>query len=131
MADDTTASIITLHQPPPKRAKTPAERAKAYRQRKKAKVPALPVAAQVPTTVSEPDNVAPVTPVPLPAVALGVVTPSRFVTQSRLRIAPILLTASAFALAGVGMIMNGWFARSLGSSDFADTFSSPLAWPPI
>ena len=62
MADDTTASIIPLHQPPPKPAKTPAERAKAYRQRKKAKAPALPVAAQVPTTVSEPDNVAPVTP---------------------------------------------------------------------
>ncbi len=111
MADDTTASIITLHQPPPKPAKTSAERAKAYRQRKKARAPALPVAA----TVSEPDNVAPVTPVPPPAVA----TPSRFVTPSRLRIAPILLTASAFALAGVGMTMNGWFARTLGSSDIA------------
>ncbi len=53
MADDTTASIITFHQPPPKQAKTPAERAKAYRQRKKAKAPALPVAAQVSTTPSE------------------------------------------------------------------------------
>jgi hypothetical protein len=35
MADDTSASIITLHQP--KRPKTPAERARAYRERKKGK----------------------------------------------------------------------------------------------
>jgi len=112
MADDTTASIITLQQPRPKRAKTPAERAKAYRRRKKASVPALPVAAQV-STPSEPENVTPVTPMPPPTVAL------RGVTPSRPRVAPILLTASALALAGVGMTMNGWFARSLGSSDIA------------
>ena len=36
MADDTSASVITLHQPRPKKAKTPAERAAAYRARKKA-----------------------------------------------------------------------------------------------
>jgi hypothetical protein len=30
-----------------------------------------------------------------------------------------MLKASAFALAGVGITMNGWFARSLGSSDVA------------
>ena len=35
MADDASASIITLHQPRPKKAKTAAERAKAYRQRKR------------------------------------------------------------------------------------------------
>ena len=35
MADETTASVIPLHQVPPKRkAKTAAERAKAYRRRK-------------------------------------------------------------------------------------------------
>jgi hypothetical protein len=112
MTDDT-ASIITLHQPQTKRAKTPAERSKAYRQRKKASVPALPVTAQVSTTVSECDKVAPATPVPPSTIASGAVTPSRA------RVAPILLTASAFTLAGVGMTMNGWFARSLGSSDFA------------
>ena len=59
MADDTSASIITLHQPRPKKAtKTAAERAREYRQRKKAEksvaVPDLPVAASVPTTVSTP-----------------------------------------------------------------------------
>jgi hypothetical protein len=94
MADETAASIITLHQPQTKRAKTPAERSKAYRQRKKASVPALPVTAQVSTTVSESGKVAPVTPVPPATVASGAVTPSRP------RVAPILLTASAFALAG-------------------------------
>jgi hypothetical protein len=73
----------------------------------------LPVAAQVSTTLSEFEKVTPVTEVPPPTVALRAVTPSR------LRVAPILLTASAFALAGVGMTMNGWFARSLGSSDIA------------
>jgi len=35
------------------------------------------------------------------------------------RITPILLSAAALALAGVGITMNGWFARSLGSSDVA------------
>lgn len=113
MADDTTASIITLQQPRPKRAKSPAERAKAYRQRKNASVPALPVAAQVTTTLSESDMVTPVAPVPPPTVALCAVTPSRP------RVAAILLMASALALAGVGMTMNGWFAQSLGSSDIA------------
>ena len=111
MADDTTASIITLHQPRPKRSKTPAERAKSYRKRKKASVPALPVAAQVSTTFSESDKVAAVNPAPPPTVDL--------VPPSRPRVAPILLTAAALALAGVGITTNGWFARSLGSSDIA------------
>ena len=31
MADHDSASIVTLHQPQPARAKTPAERSKAYR----------------------------------------------------------------------------------------------------
>ena len=109
MADDTTASIITLHQPRPKRSKTPAERAKSYRKRKKASVPALPVAAQVSTTFSESDKVAAVKPAP----TVDLVPPSRP------RVAPILLTAAALALAGVGITTNGWFARSLGSSDIA------------
>ncbi|HTO65292.1 MAG TPA: hypothetical protein VMM15_29040 [Bradyrhizobium sp.] len=33
--------------------------------------------------------------------------------------APVLLSIAALALAGVGITMNGWFARSLGSSDIA------------
>lgn len=35
MADDISASVITLHQPGPTKAKTGAERARAFRQRKK------------------------------------------------------------------------------------------------
>ena len=113
MADDTTASVITLHQPRPKRTKTPAERAKSYRQRKKASVAASKGAAPATAIVTEPDKVASVILAPPPAAALPAVAPSRP------RAAPILLAASALALAGVGMTMNGWFARSLGSSDIA------------
>ena len=119
MADDTSASIITLHQPRPKKAtKTPAERAREYRQRKKAEksvtVPDLPVPAPVPVPASVPATVStPVTPLPPPTVTLRAITPSR---RSA---APILLTVAALALAVVGMTMNGWFARSLGSTDTA------------
>jgi hypothetical protein len=119
LADDTSASIITLHQPRPKKAtKTAAERAREYRQRKKAEksvaapdlpVPASPVPASVPATVSTP-----VTPLPSPTVAFRSVTP-----PSRRHAAPVLLTVAALALAVVGMTMNGWFARSLGSTDTA------------
>ena len=125
MADDTSASIITLHQPRPKKAtKTAAERAREYRQRKKAEksvaVPDLPVAASVPTTVSTPVAASvpatvstPVTPLPPPTATSGAITPSR---RSAV---PLLLTIAALALAVVGMTMNGWFARSLGSTDTA------------
>jgi hypothetical protein len=108
MADDTSASIITLHQPRPKKAKTPRERAKAYRDRKKAAAPALPV--PVPTSAAV---LTPVTPLPPPTITSPALTPPR------LRVAPILLTMAALALAAVGMTMNGWFARSLGSTDTA------------
>src|SRR5216683_289234 len=92
MADDTSASIITLHQPRPKKTtKTPAERAREYRQRKKAEksvtVPDLPVPASVPATVSTP-----VTPLPPPTVALRAITPSR---RSA---APLLLTVAALVM---------------------------------
>jgi len=67
MADETLASVIPLHKP--KKAKTGAERARAYRQRKKASVPA--VAARVATTLSESGKVTPVTPVTPPTIASG------------------------------------------------------------
>jgi hypothetical protein len=41
------------------------------------------------------------------------------VTPSRRHATPLLLTIAALALAVVGMTMNGWFARSLGSTDIA------------
>jgi len=101
MADDTSASVITLHQPRPK---TAAERARAYRQRKRANLPAV-----IPAPVSV---ATPVTPRPPETVTFSV-TPSRHHT------APMLLTVAALALAVVGMTMNGWFARSLGSTETA------------
>ena len=118
MADDTFASVIALHQP--KRAKTPAQRARAHRPRKPRKAKAAPA----PDTEPQSETLipadfssetfafaeAPVT--PSPTVRSRGVTPPH-------RVASILLAAAAFALAGVGVTTNGWFARSLGSSDIA------------
>ena len=100
MATQDTASIHSLHQP--KRPKTPAERAKAYRDRKRAK-------AATPSTENVKRQVA------TPAPEVSRVTP---VTASR-HLAGMALTVAAFALAAVGVTMNGWFARSLGSTDIA------------
>jgi len=160
MLDDSTASIVLLHQS--RRPKTAAERQRAYRQRKRqqrqiapAAVPpevlpkdlsvmtavALPVTANV-TPVAPADalpvttDVAPVapaaalpvtvnvTPVTL-AAALPVTANVTPVTESHSHVTggrPISshgLTAAALALVGVGVTMNGWFARSLGSTDLA------------
>jgi hypothetical protein len=106
MADDTSASIITLHQP--KRPKTPAERARAYRERKKGK------SLQVPTehAVGVPSMFAPLTPLPSQAVTLRHVTA---VTPSRFKPNNLLLLVAALGLAGVGTVQNGWFAQSMGA----------------
>jgi hypothetical protein len=124
MADETIASIIPLHQP--KKAKTGAQRARAYRQRKRqeAKAAASPI-KEAPSSESlipegfssadsafaEPPFVSPPT-VTLRAVARDEYAPSRSIST-------ILLRAAAVTLAAVGIAMNGWFARSLGSSDAA------------
>src|SRR5258708_4305294 len=121
MADETIASIIPLQ---PKNAKTGAQRARAYRQRKrqKAKAAASPESPSseslIPEGFSSADSAfaePPSTPYPtvtLRAVARDGNAPSRSISS-------ILLRAAALALAGVGIAMNGWFARSLGSSDAA------------
>jgi hypothetical protein len=119
MADDAIASIIALHQP--KRAKTPAQRARAYRPRKprKAKPAPAPDAESqfseslIPADFSSENFALAETAVtPPPTVEVRGVTPPH-------RVASILLAAAAFALAAVGVTTNGWFARSLGSSDTA------------
>lgn len=100
MAADNSASITYLHQP--KRPLTQAERAKRYRLRKKVQ--------------SGPnDEIKPAILV-TPAVTPAVTSP---VTPSRRSIPSMLLALAAFGLAIVGVTMNGWFARSLGSSDIA------------
>jgi hypothetical protein len=125
MADETTASVIPLHQvPPKKKAGTGTERAKAYRPRKRRKAEATPSADADPSSemLIPPEFLladsaiaeAPVTQPPtatLPSVEPGAPT--------RRQVAPILLSTAALALAAVGITINGWFARSLGSSDMA------------
>lgn len=102
MTDDLSASVIQLHRPLKKAAKTPAERARDYRDRKK----------QAPTAAG-----AKLLPVTAAVTVTGPVT-SRAITPSR-PVASILLTGAALVMAIVGVTMNGWFARSLGSSDIA------------
>jgi hypothetical protein len=116
MTDESVASIIPLHKP--KKAKSGAERSRAYRQRKRKKAKAaaspnyepqsselmIPEAfSSAASTAAEPALTPP------PSVTVG---PSRNISR-------ILLMGAVLALAGVGIAMNGWFARSLGASDTA------------
>jgi hypothetical protein len=140
MADDTTASVIPLHQVPlKKKDRTGAQRAKASRPRKKQKAMATAAAESEPASSESlipPEFLAadgamvepPVTqPVTEPARQDDPVTRSRAVTSalvepvtlSRPRLAPAILSIAAFALGAVGITINGWFARSLGASDAA------------
>jgi hypothetical protein len=125
MADETTASVIPLHQvPPKKKAGTGTERAKAYRPRKRRKPEATASADADPSseTLIPPefllaDSAIAEPPVTQPqTVTLPLAEPA---TPSRRQVAPILLSTAALALAAVGITINGWFARSLGSSDMA------------
>ena len=117
-ADETIASIIPLHKP--KRAKTAAERSRDYRERKrkKGKAAAAPndripsFESLSPESSSAPDR--PVTPPPIVTVR----DVARKDGRSR-NISRSLLLAAALALAVVGIVMNGWFARSLGATDAA------------
>ena len=130
MADETLASIIALHQP--KRAGIGAPRVRPSRPRKRRK--AKTVASSIAESDTEPsssDSLIPenflsevsafddaqvaVTPHVTPSSPAS----SSAVTRSGPSVASILLMAAAFALAAVGITTNGWFARSLGSSDIA------------
>lgn len=143
MADDVSASVIPLHQVPPKpkevapkpkaRAtpKADAEPAKPKRQRKP-RTPKAPApldkddsalsAVLIPAEYSsahlelaEPPMAPAVAPPPPQIVTLQPTEP----VARRRHLAPVLLSLAALALAGVGITMNGLFARSLGSSDVA------------
>ena len=136
MSDEATASVIPLPLSAPKKARKRAERAKAHRPRKK-KLPATDVAPPsseelipseflsadatnaadaappVPATISRAvaDETAEMPP-RAPTVAAGAARPAR-------SIASYVLAAAALGLAGVGIVINGWFARSLGSTEAA------------
>lgn len=106
MADDNSATIHHLNQP--KRPRTAAQRAKAYRDRKRAGISlqTVEVSASVPAVVK---------PEPVP---VRHVTPVAPVTKpSRRPMAAHLLGVAALGLGGVALCMNAWFARSLGSSE--------------
>jgi hypothetical protein len=142
MADDSTAYVIPLHQVPVngKKARAAIERTRANRQRRRPKAKAAQTAApesssygslippeflpandattdsaaagQLPVTVQS--AVTQVTPIPASSAP-----PKDAITSSRRKLAPVLLAAAALALAGVGITINGWFARSLGANDVA------------
>jgi hypothetical protein len=110
----------------PKKAKTGAQRARAYRQRKrqKAKAVASPnhespsSESLIPEDFSSADSAFAEPPfTPPPTVTLRAVEPDEDAPSRS--ISRILLVAAAITLAAVGIAMNGWFARSLGSSDAA------------
>jgi hypothetical protein len=120
MTDQTiSADIIPMRKAP----MTGAERQRACRARKAAakagtKDPA-PTTKTTPVkavTAIAPDRPA-VTPVTR-VTTVTAVTPITPVTLSRVTV-PSPLTLAAFGLGTVGFVMNGWFARSLGSSDAA------------
>jgi len=131
MAEDTTASVIPLHQvPPKKKARTSAQRGKPRQPRK----PRKPKAAAPPPDDDAPasetlipadflstDLVVAETPTAPPArvQALEPISEPALRSSRRQLFAPVLLSIAALALAGVGITMNGWFARSLGASDIA------------
>ena len=149
MADATSASIVSLHQP---KRPTAAERSKAYRERKKAEAAqatrSVAAAAAKVVTSSPAKDVTPsptpiaaakdVTPSPAPIAVANDATPSpapvavakdlaplpapiavaKPVKPSR-RIAQWFLIAAALGLGAVGIVVNGTFARSLGSTEFA------------
>jgi hypothetical protein len=126
MADDTAASVISLHQVPPKKAKAGAERAKVYRQRKKRKTKAVTSAEAepassdflIPPEFLPANDALPELPVAQPAAAMAM-SQDESTTPSRLHFAPVLLLIAAFGLGAVGITINGWFARSLGSTAVA------------
>ena len=138
MAEDTTASVIPLHQVPPKRkARTSAQRSKPRSPRKPRMAKAAPADDDAlgsetlgpdsetlipPEFLSTDLVVAEPVAAPPPPVALQAVEPLSEPAPPSPRsqlFAPVLLSIAALALAGVGITMNGWFARSLGSSDIA------------
>jgi hypothetical protein len=112
MATDTIAPTLTLVQP--RRPMTGAERQKAFRLREKAKKAAGAAPVTLPAPVIP---AAPKTAKPRPAPVTIDVTPVTPVPKAGIALSSVTLRLAALALAAVGITMNGWFARSLGSTE--------------
>ena len=133
MAEDTFASVIPLRQAPlKKRDRKASARARTNRPRKRtAKAAAVAVdeaessvsASLLPAEFLIPPEFLPANDVtaepPAAAPSLAACASNEAAATSRRQLAPVLLSIAALALAGVGITINGWFARSLGSSDIA------------
>ena len=131
MADDTFASVIPLHHVPlKKRERKATARSGTKRQRKRktkaaaeemeypASASVLPSEFLIPPEFLPANDVDPEPPVtPPPAVTSH--RNRETVAPARRHLASVLLSIAALALAAVGITINGWFARSLGSSDIA------------
>lgn len=133
------AADTPLDRAPQKKDKTGAARAKAYRLRKKQQLQSATAAADKPSsdrlvprnftstegTTKEASELPPTNiPHEPPNGDLyfntGIKRANRLsVPRSRHLLASVLLTTAALALSAVGIAINGWFARSLGSSDLA------------
>ena len=118
--DQTIASIIAL--PQPKKARSGAKRTRASSKRTRRKVPVAPKDDStsselvIPEGFSTAKSTEAKLPVVPPPASANVARDGHARSHS---VARIMLLVAAIALASVGLAMNGWFARSLGSSDAA------------
>ena len=127
--DEAIASIIQLHRPKKAKANKPRTRkagpTRSQRKRRTAKAAVAPAEDAEDSVASEsliPEEFLPVAadvvaepPTPSPAPASQTASDQRASSRG----ISISLMLAAFALAGVGIAMNGWYARSLGSTDVA------------
>jgi len=129
MAEDTAASVISFYQVPDAKAKSNREtgagraRTKATPKRKRRKAKAV-TSEEAESPESEalipPEYMSADWAITEPSVTQAstsdVMEPA---TAHRRQVVPILLLVAALALGAAGITMNGWFARSLGSSEVA------------
>jgi hypothetical protein len=125
MADDTTAFAIPLHQVPGKRKdKTGAMRARQRKRQKAEKATSAetePPSSQslIPARARTEYLIQSDYPPADGVIAEPTVTRRPAVAPSRHYFVLVLLTTAALTLGAAGVAINGWFARSLGSSDAA------------
>ena len=124
MAEDTLASVIALHQPEKGRTRSERPRTSAPRKRKPKAAKSESAESLIPAEFLARDpaaEAAPALPESLPAPSPAAPAPSAsgVAPAGRWSVASFVLAAAAFTLAAVGLATNGWFARSLGSSDVA------------